>query len=35
MVDSTLEYVDATPLLKRAALTGAITASSGSNTTAL
>jgi hypothetical protein len=35
MIDTTLEYVDATPLLKRAALTGAITASSGSNTTAL
>ncbi len=35
MVDTTLEYVDATPLLKRAALTGAITAASGSNATAL
>jgi hypothetical protein len=35
MVDSTLVYVDATPLLTRAALTGAITASQGSNTTAL
>jgi hypothetical protein len=27
MVDSSLTYVDATPLLQRAALTGAITAS--------
>lgn len=35
MVDSTLEYVDATPLLKRAALTGDVTASSGSNTTTI
>lgn len=35
MVDTTLVYVDATPLLTRAALTGAITASQGSNTTAL
>lgn len=35
MVDSSLTYVDATPLLQRAALTGAITASAGSNTTAL
>lgn len=35
MVDSTLVYVDATPLLTRAALTGAITASQGSNTTSL
>lgn len=35
MVDSTLTYADATPLLQRAALTGAITASAGSNTTAL
>ena len=35
MIDSTLIYVDATPLLTRAALTGAITASQGSNTTSL
>lgn len=35
MVDGTLIYTDATPLLSRAALTGAITASVGSNTTAL
>lgn len=35
MVDTTLVYTDATPLLSRAALTGAITASAGSNTTAL
>ena len=35
MIDSTLVYVDATPLLTRAALTGAITASQGSNTTSL
>ena len=35
MVDSTLVYNDATPLLTRAALTGAITASQGSNTTSL
>ena len=35
MVDATLVYVDATPRLQRAALTGAITASAGSNTTAL
>jgi hypothetical protein len=35
MVDSSLTYVDGTPLLQRAALTGAITASAGSNTTAL
>lgn len=35
IVDSTLVYTDATPLLSRAALTGAITASAGSNTTAL
>lgn len=32
MVDSSLVYVDATPLLTRAALTGDITASQGSNT---
>lgn len=35
MVDASLTYVDGTPLLQRAALTGAITASAGSNTTAL
>jgi hypothetical protein len=33
MVDSSLTYVDATPLLQRAALTGDVTASAGSNTT--
>lgn len=32
MVDSTLVYTDATPLLSRAALTGDVTASAGSNT---
>lgn len=35
MVDSTIIYTDATPLLSRAALTGAITASAGSNATSL
>jgi hypothetical protein len=35
MVDTTLTYTDGTPLLSRSALTGAITASAGSNTTAL
>lgn len=35
MVDTTLVYTDLTPQLSRAALTGAITASAGSNTTAL
>lgn len=35
MVDTTLVYTDATPLLQRAALTGAITASAGSNATSL
>lgn len=35
MIDTSLTYVDATPLLQRAALTGAITASAGSNTTTL
>lgn len=35
MVDGSLVYVDATPLLQRAALTGHITAPAGSNTTAL
>jgi hypothetical protein len=35
MVDTSLVYVDATPLLTRAALTGAITAPQGSNATSL
>lgn len=35
MVDGSLVYVDATPLLQRAALTGAVTAAAGSNVTAL
>lgn len=35
MIDGTLTYTDLTPLLSRSALTGAITASAGSNTTAL
>lgn len=35
MVDSTLVYTDATPLLSRAALTGDVTASAGSNTMTL
>jgi hypothetical protein len=35
MVDTTLEYVDATPLLRRAALTGVVTASAGSNDTTI
>ncbi len=35
MVDSTLVYTDGTPLLSRAALTGDITASAGSNATTL
>lgn len=35
MIDSTLNYVDGTPLLQRAALTGAVTASAGSNSTSL
>lgn len=35
MVDSTLVYTDATPLLSRAALTGDITAAAGSNATTL
>ena len=35
MVDSSLVYTDATPLLSRAALTGDITASAGSNATTL
>lgn len=33
MIDSSLTYVDATPLLQRAALTGDVTASAGSNST--
>jgi len=33
MIDSSLTYVDVTPLLQRAALTGDVTASAGSNTT--
>lgn len=33
MVDSSLNYVDGTPLLQRAALTGDVTASAGSNAT--
>jgi hypothetical protein len=35
MVDTSLVYNDVTPTLQRAALTGAVTASAGSNTTAL
>jgi uncharacterized protein DUF2793 len=35
MVDTSLVYVDATPLLTRAALTGDVTASQGSNTTTI
>lgn len=35
MVDTTLVYTDATPLLSRAALTGDVTASEGSNTTVI
>lgn len=35
MVDATLVYVDATPLLQRAALTGDVTASAGSNATTI
>lgn len=35
MIDSTLVYTDGTPLLSRAALTGDVTASAGSNTTAI
>lgn len=35
MVDSTLVYTDSTPLLSRAALTGDVTASAGSNATTL
>lgn len=35
MVDTTIEYVDATPLLRRAALTGDVTAAAGSNATTI
>jgi hypothetical protein len=35
MVDSTLVYTDATPLLSRAALTGDVTATAGSNATTI
>lgn len=35
MVDSSLVYTDATPLLQRAALTGDVTASAGSNATTI
>lgn len=35
MIDGTLVYVDGTPLLTRAALTGDVTASQGSNTTTI
>lgn len=35
MVDSSLTYVDATPLLQRAALTGDVTAAAGSNATTI
>jgi hypothetical protein len=35
MVDTTLTYVDGTPLLQRAALTGDVTCLAGSNTTAI
>jgi len=35
MVDGSLTYVDGTPLLQRAALTGDVTASAGSNTTSI
>lgn len=35
MVDVSLNYVDGTPLLQRAALTGDVTASAGSNTTTI
>lgn len=35
MVDTTLIYTDSTPLLSRAALTGDVTASSGSNSTTI
>lgn len=35
MVDASLTYVDATPLLQRAALTGDVTAAAGSNATTI
>lgn len=35
MIDTSLTYVDATPLLQRAALTGDVTASAGSNATTI
>lgn len=35
MIDASLNYVDGTPLLQRAALTGDVTAAAGSNTTAI
>ncbi|MBK9723350.1 MAG: hypothetical protein IPO78_17440 [Saprospiraceae bacterium] len=35
MIDASLNYVDGTPLLQRAALTGDVTASAGSNTTTI
>ncbi len=35
MVDASLTYVDGTPLLQRAALTGDVTASAGSNATTI
>lgn len=35
MIDSSLTYVDGTPLLQRAALTGDVTASAGSNSTTI
>ena len=35
MIDSSLTYVDATPLLQRAALTGDVTATAGSNATTI
>jgi len=35
MVDASIVYVDATPLLQRAALTGDVTAAAGSNATAI
>ncbi len=35
MIDSSLTYVDGTPLLQRAALTGDVTASAGSNATTI
>ncbi len=35
MIDTSLVYVDATPLLQRAALTGDVTASAGSNATTI